>query len=295
MRTKLVPKDIIDKSKRIVIKVGTESITKDGKVDFEWLNAFAEDIAILKSKGKEVFVVTSGAIALGRGLLNIDPTIPTKNLPVRIQQKLATAGQIDLMAAYSQAFAKAGLRPQQVLLTADVVENQKQIQNLRNTCLTDPSDDAYFQSLVPVMNEDDALATEEITFGDNDGLGAIVTRLLNADLYILFSKLTGLFTDNPAKNPNARHIPYITDEVEANRYVNDDINGISRGGMKTKVMACFNAVANGAIAILAQAQNVPHCLFKLMTGEPDYKSTVFSSAQQVHIAQVEPQKFDLCG
>jgi len=274
-----MPKDIIDSSKRIVIKIGTESIIKDGKVDIEWLNAFAEDIADLKAKGKEVFVVTSGAIGLGRGLLNIDPSIPTKDLPVRIQQKLATTGQIDLMFAYSQAFARAGLRPQQVLLTADVVENQKQILNLRNTCLTDETDSAEFLSLVPVMNEDDALATEEITFGDNDGLGAIVTKLLNADLYILFSKLEGLYTDNPHINPDARHISYASDKDEALSYVNDDINGISRGGMKSKVTAAFNAAAEGAHAILAKGQNVIHCLRHLVDGNPTYKSTVFAPLQ----------------
>lgn len=294
MRTKLTPKDIIDKSKRIVIKVGTESIIKNGKVDTEWLNAFAEDIAVLKAQGKEVFVVTSGAIGLGRGLLNVDPSIPTKDLPLRILQKCSTVGQIALMAAYWQSFESAGLVPQQILLTGDVVENEKQILNLRNTCLTDTSDSKEFQNLIPVMNEDDALATEEITFGDNDGLGAIATKLLNADLYILFSKLTGLFTDNPALNPNARHIPHITDEAEANSYVNDDLNGISRGGMRTKVKACFNAAANGAVSILAQAQNIPHCLLKLMTGEPDYKSTVFSLPQEAQIVQFETQKFDLC-
>ncbi len=280
MRTQLTPKDIIDNSKRIVIKIGTESIIKNGKVDVEWLNAFAEDIAILKTRKKEVFVVTSGAIGLARGILDIDPKITTKDLPLRIQQKASTVGQIALMAAYWQAFSHVGLMPQQILLTGDVVENQKQILNLRNTCLTDESDCKEFLNLVPVMNEDDALATEEITFGDNDGLGAIATKLLNADLYILFSKLEGLFTDNPHLNPDARHIPFAPDKDEAFRYVNDDINGISRGGMKSKVTAAFNAAAEGAYAVLAKGQNVIHCLRHLVDGNSTYRSTVFAPLQK---------------
>lgn len=285
MRTQLTPKDIIDNSKRIVIKLGTETIIKDGKVDFEWLNAFAEDIADLKKQGKEVFVVTSGAIGLGRGLMNVDPTIPTKNLPLRIQQKLATTGQIDLILAYRQAFDLVGLRAQQVLLAADVVEKEKQILNLKNTCFTDETDSQEFLSLVPVINENDALATEEITFGDNDNLGATVTALLNADTYIILSKQEGLYTDNPAINPNARHFAYSPSEEEAYSYVNDDINGISRGGMKSKLKAAFNARAAGAYVIMAKGQGVIHCVRQLAGNDPIYcKSTTFIPDSERRVA-----------
>ena len=275
MRIQLTPKDIIDNSKRIVIKVGTETIIKDGKIDTEWLNAFAKDIAALKRQDKEVFVVTSGAIGLARGLLNIDPEIPTKDLPLRIQQKLATTGQIDLMSAYSQAMLPVGLRPQQILLTADVAQNQKQILNLKNTCLIDETDNEKFQNLIPVLNEDDALATDEITFGDNDQLGAMTTALLGADLYILLSKQAGLFTDNPALNVNARHLPIAPSEAEAFQYVRDDITGISRGGMDSKLKAAFKAASCGAYVIMAKGQGVIHCLSLMAANDVSYKSTIF--------------------
>lgn len=285
MHTQLTPKDIIDNSKRIVIKIGTETILKDGKIDLEWLNAFAEDIAELKKQDKEIFVVTSGAIGLGRGVLNLNPTIPTKDIPLRIQQKASTVGQTRLMQAYSLAFEKVGLIDQQILLTKDIVDNDKQLLNLRSTCLSENEDCGILRQLVPVINEDDALATDEITFGDNDQLGAMVTRLLGADLYILLSKQSGLFTDNPAINPKAIHLPIAPDEETANGYANDDLNGVSRGGMKSKLKAAFKAALTGAHVIMAKGQGITHCLRALASNDHIYKSTIFIPSQEIRAIQ----------
>lgn len=276
MDTKLTPRDIIDSSKRIVIKIGTESLIKDGQVDTEWVDAFIEDVINLRKQEKEIFVVTSGAIGLARGLAGIPAHIPTKDLPLDEQQKLSTVGQIALMQAYWLPLQKHGFFPQQILLTSDVVDNKKQVQNLRNTAWLKAGSYPFFEKIIPFFNEDDALATEEITFGDNDGLGAIVTKLLEADAYILLSKEDGLLTDNPKKNPNARLIPFVADASEAFRFANDDINGLSRGGMRSKLKAAFNASAAGAHVILAKGQGVIHCLRKLSGNEDGYQSTVFA-------------------
>jgi glutamate 5-kinase len=134
------------------------------------------------------------------------------------------------------------------------------------------------------MNENDALATEEITFGDNDQLGAMVTGLLKADLYILLSKQEGLFTDNPASNPTAKHLPIAPSEEIANGFINDDLNGISRGGMKSKLKASFNAAASGAHVIMARGQGIIHCLRNLASNDPTYRSTVFLPSYKLNAA-----------
>lgn len=267
---------ILKQAKRIVIKIGTESIIQGGHVHKEWLAALADDIAALKSTGKEVFIVSSGAIGLGRGILKIDPRIATKDLSMDIKQKAACAGQPLLMLAYIKALAKLNLIATQILITRDVPDNPKQVANLRNVFLTKADDSDTIKSLVPIINEDDALATEEITFGDNDGLAAVVAKIVDADALVLLSKEDGLMTDNPNKNPNAKLIPFVPDVREAFQYVNDDINGLSRGGKRSKLMATQVANEAGIPVILARGQYAYNPLRHLILEDGNFPSTVFA-------------------
>lgn len=282
MRTQSIPQAIIDRAERIVVKVGSETIIKGGEIDKEWLEAFAKDIAVLKRRGKDVFVVTSGAIALGRGVLKIDPRIPTKDLPLRTQQIASTVGQPRLMWAYYQACGNVDLIPQQLLLTSDILQNEQQLANLKNTVLSQADDCGEFRKLLPVFNEDDALVTDEIKFGDNDGLGAIVTEITQSGLYIIFSKPEGLFTDDPERNPKAEFVSFVPDVRAAFRLANDNLNGLSRGGMTSKLEAARRANESGAYAIIAKGQGIPHCLKNLIDGTEGFRSTVCAPIATAH-------------
>lgn len=285
----MTPQAILGSSRRIVLKIGTETIIKDGRVHTEWLNSFAEGIAALKQQEKEVIVVTSGAIGLGRGKLGIDPTIATKDLPMPVKQQAAMVGQTSLMLAFSQALERQDLLVGQVLLTADVTEHFEQVANLRNACLSS-LDQSLSPRVIPVVNENDTIATSEIAYGDNDRLGAIVTNLLDADTFVLFSDIDGLYDDNPKKNPAARFIPHVNHLGTVWRYASDDMDGISRGGMMSKLRAielvgkprwgAGGCTKRGATAILARGKDSIGCLQALMSSsdEETARCTVFMPA-----------------
>lgn len=286
----MTPQAILGSSRRIVLKIGTETIIKDGRVHTEWLNSFAEGIAALKQQEKEVIVVTSGAIGLGRGKLGIDPTIATKDLPMPVKQQAAMVGQTSLMLAFSQALERQDLLVGQVLLTANVTEHFEQVANLRNACLSS-LDKSLSPRVIPVVNENDTIATSEIAYGDNDRLGAIVTNLLDADTFVLFSDIDGLYDDNPKRNPSARFIPHVEHLNTVWLYANDDMDGISRGGMMSKLRAIGDTIlprrnhvhgghphVKGATAILARGKDSIGCLQALMSdnGEKTARCTIFT-------------------
>ncbi|MBP9050089.1 MAG: glutamate 5-kinase [Alphaproteobacteria bacterium] len=285
----MTPQAILGSSQRIVLKIGTETIIKNGSVHTEWLNSFAEGIAALKQRGKEVIVVTSGAIGLGRGKLDIDPTVATKDLPMPVRQQAAMVGQTSLMLAFSQALERQDLLVGQVLLTADVTEHFEQVANLRNACLSS-LDKSLSPRVIPVVNENDTIATSEIAYGDNDRLGAIVANLLDADTFVLFSDVDGLYNDNPKRNPAARFIPHVEHLGIVWQYANDDLDGISRGGMMSKLRAIEHATLQrrsyvsgkppfkqGATSIIAKGKDSIGCLQALMSsdGEETTRCTVF--------------------
>lgn len=286
----MTPQAILGSSRRIVLKIGTETIIKDGGVHAEWLDSFAEGIAALKQQEKEVIVVTSGAIGLGRGKLGIDPTIATKDLPMPVKQQAAMVGQTSLMLAFSQALERQDLLVGQVLLTANVTEHFEQVANLRNACLSS-LDKSLSPRVIPVVNENDTIATSEIAYGDNDKLGAIVTNLLDADTFILFTDVDGLYDDNPKRNPSAHFIPHVEYLNTAYLYANDDMDGISRGGMTSKLRAIGETIlprrnyvhrgplyVKGATAILARGKDSIGCLQALMSdnGEETARCTIFT-------------------
>lgn len=229
-------------AKRIVVKIGSALVAdKAGAARRDWMNALAEDIAGWCKKGREVLVVTSGAGALGRPYLGLQPATIKRPLHMEEKQAAAAVGQPKLMQAWEEAFAPHKQTIAQVLLTLDDTEDRTR----HITCRT--AMEAMLKlGVVPVINENDTVSTHEIRIGDNDRLGARVAQMMSADALILLSDIDGLYTADPKTNPDAAFIPEvkeITPAIEA--MAGDPQPGVSTGGMKTKILAAKIAVTSG--------------------------------------------------
>jgi glutamate 5-kinase len=247
-------------AKRLVLKIGSSLLVDEasGHVRRKWLDALADDIAQIRAKGVEVTVVTSGAIAVGRRPLGLPPG------PLRLDQKqaAAAAGQIRLAHAYQESLARHEIVTAQVLLTLDDSENRRRYLNARNTLLT-----LLAQGAVPVINENDTVATQEIRFGDNDRLAARVAEMIGADTLILFSDIDGLYSADPRKIPEAKFLSRITEitpEIEAMAGVAG--SSVGSGGMVTKIMAARIAMNAGCRMAIALGKAL-HPLSALLAGE----------------------------
>ncbi len=242
--------DHLKKSKRVVVKVGSSLLVDGdkGTLRGQWLQALVEDIAELREQGKEVLVVSSGAIALGRRVLGLG----AKQLRLEESQAAAAAGQIRLSAAWAEALAKHELKTAQILLTLGDTESRRHYLNARETANT-----LLGLGVVPVVNENDTVATAEIRFGDNDRLAARVAQMISADSLILLSDIDGLYTADPGLDANARFIAdvkEITPEIEAMAGISR--SGFGRGGMITKIMAAKIAVGAGCAMAIANGKRL---------------------------------------
>lgn len=235
----------LDHADRIVIKIGSQLLVdpETGQVHRRWLETLADDIAALRSKGKEVTIVSSGAIAIGRRHLGLS----SGKLMLPEQQAAAATGMVRLTHAYQEVLGKHDLTVAQVLLTLDDSENRRRYINARNT-LTE----LLRLGAVPLINENDTVATDEIRFGDNDRLAARVAAMISADLLIMLSDIDGLYTANPQVDPAAEFVPevkgQITPDVEAMAGV--QLSGDSKGGMVTKIAAARIALGAGTTAMI---------------------------------------------
>jgi len=239
---------VLSEYRRLVIKVGSSLlIGSDDKVHRGWLEGLAENIATLKSHGQEVLIVSSGAIAIGSTVLGINK----RRARLEDLQAAAAAGQVQLVTAWQEALALHGIVAAQVLLTPEDTENRRRFLNARGTL-----EKLLDHSVVPIINENDTVATEEIRYGDNDRLAARVAQLVMADALILLSDVDGLYTADPGSGGAAEHIPEvrkITDEIQA--MAGETRSDIGSGGMSTKVQAariathagCSTVIASGAI------------------------------------------------
>lgn len=231
-------------AKRLVVKVGSALLVdrETGRLRGDWLTGLAEDVATLRLSGTAVILVSSGSIALGRALLALDAGA----LSLEKSQAAAAVGQIRLAQAYAEALAPHGLTAAQILLTLDDSDDRRRYLNTRATLETLLSCGA-----VPIVNENDTIATDEIRFGDNDRLAAQVAVTVGADQLVLLSDVDGLYSADPGQDPAARHLPLVEHVTPAIRAMAGDAgSGLSRGGMKTKVMAAQTAIAGGcAMAI----------------------------------------------
>ncbi|HKE55261.1 MAG TPA: glutamate 5-kinase [Pyrinomonadaceae bacterium] len=253
---------LFEASQRIVIKIGSSLlIDSENTVHRAWLTALAEDIARLHAGGKQIVIVSSGAIALGRQTLNWG----ARRLELEEKQAAAACGQIRLCAEWASAFefAESSLQPAQILLTLDDSENRRRYLNARHTfetLLAQPN-------VIPIVNENDTVATDEIRFGDNDRLAARVAQMISADLLVLLSDVRGLYTANPAtsqKRANLIHeVSQITPEIEA--MAGGVGSGFGSGGMRTKLDAAKIAVGAGCQMLIAYGME-SHPLQSLLNG-----------------------------
>ena len=237
-------------SKRLVVKIGSSILVDEARGDIrkDWLEALSADVARLHKAGCEVVLVSSGAIRLGRTSLRL----AAGPLKLEESQAAAATGQIRLAHAYQEALARHGITVAQVLLTLDDSEERRRYLNARHTMGT-----LLGLGAVPVINENDTVATDEIRFGDNDRLGARVAEMISADTLVLLSDIDGLYTGDPRGDASARHIPEIreiTPEIEAMAGV--AASELSNGGMVTKLMAGRIAMAAGCRMAIADGRAV---------------------------------------
>ena len=250
---------IVKQSRRIVIKVGSSLVTNQGQgLDHAALARWAEQIAKLKEMGKEVVLVSSGAIAEGMQRLQ------WKKRPHALHelQAAAAVGQMGLIQAYESCFRSHEIQAAQVLLTHEDLSDRKRYLNARSTLIT-----LLSLNVIPVINENDTVATDEIRFGDNDTLAALVTNLIEADVLVILTDQGGLFTADPRKDAKAR----LVDEARAGDPAIEAMAGgagsdIGRGGMHTKVIAAKRAARSGAHTVIASGHE-PDVLVLLAQGE----------------------------
>ena len=256
---------------RIVIKIGTSSLThqETGKLNLTKLEILVRELCDLKNSGKDVILVSSGAIAVGRQSVHVD------HRPVKIAEKQACAaiGQAQLMMIYQKLFQEYGHIAAQVLLTKDTIVEELSRFNAVNTF-----EELFRVGAVPIVNENDTISTYEIQFGDNDSLSAMVASLIHADLLILLSDIDGLYTDDPHTNTQARMISYVEELTpQLLSLGKDSISDVGTGGMQTKLHAAQIATENGTDMIIANGSDF-HNIHRIVGGAD--LGTLFAGKQR---------------
>ena len=233
--------------KNIIIKIGSSLIVDEsGSIRKEWLNSLVQDIANLKKNSKNVIIVTSGAIALGKNILNLKKN---EKLKLDMAQGTAAVGQIELISSIKKAFSEKNIKVAQLLLTIEDTERRRRYLNARNTIsmLID-------NGVIPIINENDTVATSEIRYGDNDRLAARVTTMTSFDCLIILSDVDGIYT-LPPDHSNAVHIPEIKNITkEIQNMAKNTQNDYGSGGMVTKIEAARISMEGGANMIIADGK-----------------------------------------
>ncbi|TMG87347.1 MAG: glutamate 5-kinase [Betaproteobacteria bacterium] len=252
-------KGIVGRARRLVIKVGSSLVTNNGRgVDHAAVARWAEEIAELKQTGKEVVLVSSGAIAEGMQRLGWTK----RPAAIHALQAAAAVGQMGLVQAYEAAFSRFGLHTAQVLLTHEDLADRRRYLNARSTLLT-----LLGLGVIPVINENDTVTTDEIRLGDNDTLGALVTNLIEADALVLLTDQDGLHSADPRKEPAATLVRHARAGDPALEAMAGGVgSALGRGGMLTKVLAAKRAARSGASTVIANGRE-ERVLGRLAAGE----------------------------
>ena len=239
----------LDNSKRIVIKIGTSSLTKDdGKLNFNKIDELSKIICELFAKGKEILLVSSGAISAGVEKLNLSER-PSE---IATKQAVACVGQNALMQAYNIAFNKYNLNIGQMLLSKYVFDHEQFLNNAKNCIRT-----LWNLNCVPIINENDSITVDELKMGDNDNLSYCVAQMVDADLLIILSDIDGVYDCNPKTNNNAKIICTIQQNDEIlNKIQKSSSNKFGTGGIETKIKSGLNCANNGIDAVIINSNNL---------------------------------------
>lgn len=260
---------------RLVVKIGSALLVdrQSGVLRSDWLKSLAQDVAWLKGQGTDIILVSSGSIALGRGVLGL----PAATLPLEQSQAAAAVGQIRLARAYEEALTPHKITTAQVLVTLEDSEDRRRYLNSRATLET-----LLGLGVVPIVNENDTVATDEIRYGDNDRLAAQIAVTVGADQLILLSDVDGFYSGNPNEDASAKRyetIDHITPEIEA--MAGDAGSGLSKGGMKTKLLAAKMATAAGCDMAITEGST----LNPLQSLENGANCTWFTAKLDPHAAR----------
>ncbi len=246
-------RDFLRDKKRIVIKIGSSSLQhpETGDLDYTKLDVLVRELCDLRNRGKDVVLVTSGAIAVGRKAIMVSDA--KGDDPIAVKQACAAIGQARLMMTYQKIFAEYNQVAAQILMTKNTIIDNLNRYNARNTFA-----ELFKLGVIPIVNENDTIATYEIEIGDNDTLSSIVAALVGADLLILLSDIDGLYTDDPNMNPNAQFIEvvdHLTDELMdmGKKSTGSDVG---TGGMNTKLQAARIAGSIGVDMVIANSKDI---------------------------------------
>jgi len=250
---------LFDKARRVVIKVGSAILTTEQGMNLEVIENLARDIVFLHNTGREVILVSSGAVAAGRKKIGY---IPRGEMGMRDKQALAAIGQSVLMHIYDETFARHNTKIAQVLLTHSDMSRRDRYLNVRNTLNT-----LFEFGVVPIINENDTVSVEELRFGDNDTLGALVANLIEADMFICLTDVVGLYNGNPHTDPDARPIYTVTEvtpEIEA--MAGNVKSALGTGGMQSKIRAAKMVAEGGGCSFIGPGR-MNNILQQLFSGE----------------------------
>lgn len=250
---------LFDKARRIVVKVGSAVLTTESGINQKVVENIARELSFLKDTGREVILVTSGAVAAGRKKVVLSDTL---KVGLKEKQALAAIGQSCLMQTYDEAFSRYGKVISQLLLTHADLASRARYLNVRNTILT-----LFRFGAIPILNENDPVSGEELRFGDNDTLGALITNLIEADMFICLTDVDCLYTGNPVSDPAARPVytvARVTPEIESMAGNTKSILGT--GGMQSKIRAAKMVAAGGGSSFIGPGRK-DNILQKLFSGE----------------------------
>ena len=277
-------RELIKDKRRIVVKIGSSSLThkETGDMDNIRMEKLVRELSDIRNQGKEVVLVSSGAIAAGKNAVNLkDVRVNSSAESLAVKQACSAVGQARLMMTYQRLFAEYNQVAAQILMTKNTIVDDLNRYNAHNTFT-----ELLKLGAIPVVNENDTITTYEIEFGDNDTLSAIVASLVDADLLILLSDIDGLYTDDPRKNPDAKFISQVdelTDELMGMGKATTGSN-VGTGGMNTKLLAARIATKAGADMIIANSKDIG-VLHRLLAGEDE--GTLFVAKKD--------ENFDLSG